>query len=353
MKKEIKTAVVLIMFSVISFAIIPGQLFAQNKPIEISVNVFLPERAWVSQAVFNPWAREIEALCNNKVKINIFYGATLSSPKDAYDSAVNGIADIAFGIHGDNPGRFPMMSIYSILPIGQSMMASQHVLYDLYQKFPQIEAEHKGVKVLYVSGIRELTYFMKTPVRKLEDMKGLKLRSPGIGGEMFKEFGAASISVPGIEIYSALQKNIIDGAGTDWAVAFAFKLHEVTNYALMAPFPSASNFLVMNQKKWGSLPHDVQQVFNFQSAKYMLESGAPSDALSYNIMRKYKSMPGKEVVIIPPEERERFYKAGRPMHEKWIASMESKGLPGQELFDEAVKLSKKYDAMYPPPWLNK
>ena len=351
MKESLKRMAVLSLMVFVICASAPAVVFAEEKPIEFSVNLGFPEQSWIAQKDTTPFYRQIENSCHDRVKINLFYGSTLSSPLDAYDSAVDGIADIAWGIHGLMPGRFPMMSLFTILEIGQSMMAAQHVMYDLYQKFPEIEAEHKGVKIIFISGIKELAYFLQKPVRKLEDFKGLRLRAPGAAGEMFKEWGAAPIAIPGNEMYMALQKKIIDGAGTDIGVVFAFKLHELTDYALLGPFPSATNFMVMNRKKWDSLPPEIQKVFLYAGAKSWLEGGAPADEFAHQVLQKYKGMPGKEVIILSAEDREKWFAAARPFHEKWIADMEAKGLPGREVFDEAVMLTKKYNAMYPAPWI--
>jgi len=346
-----KITVVFIMVGIFCFVNAAPMVFAEEKPIELSMNVAIPEKAWAAQADMAHFAKRINELTKGRVKINIFFGSTLSKPQDAYDSAAKGIADIAWGSHANTPGRFPMMGIFNLLPVGQSMTASQNILADLYQKFPGIEAEHKDVKVLYLYAIKSVTYFLKKPVRKLEDMKGLRLRATGFAGETLEAWGAAPIAMPLPEMYMALQRNIIDGAGADWAVAFGFKLPEVTNFATIGPFPSTSAFMVMNLKKWNALPKDIQKIFQEEGKKHWLEMGKPADGFTQRVIGIYKGIPGHEVYVIPPEERVRFLKAAQPVHEKWIAGMEAKGLPGRKLFDETVKLTKKYDAMYPAPWL--
>ena len=122
---------------------------AEQKPIELTLNTMLPARSWAAVNEWGPWAKRIEELCGGRVKITIYWGDTLTSASDAYDSAVKGIADMAWGTHAYTPGRFPMASVFTLPGLAQSMVAGQHIIYDLYQKFPQIEAEHKGVKVLW------------------------------------------------------------------------------------------------------------------------------------------------------------------------------------------------------------
>ncbi|MCJ7686499.1 MAG: TRAP transporter substrate-binding protein [Desulfobacteraceae bacterium] len=346
-----KIALLSIMFAL--FCLVNGAtlVFAQEKPIELTMNVAIPEKAWAAQNDMAHFAKRINELTKGRVKINIFFGSTLSRPQDAYDSAADGIADIAWGSHANTPGRFPMMSIFNLLGVGHSMTASQNILADLYQQFPGIEAEHKDVKVLYLYAIKELTYFLKKPVRKLEDMKGLRLRATGIAGETLEAWGAAPIAMPLPEMYVALQRNIIDGTAADWNVALGFKLQEVTNFATIGPFPSTSAFMVMNLKKWNALPKDIQKILQEEGKKHWLEMGKPADGFTQRVIGIYKGIPGHEVHVLSPEERVRFLKAAQPVHEKWIADMEAKGLPGKKLFDATVKLSKKYDAMYPAPWL--
>jgi TRAP-type C4-dicarboxylate transport system substrate-binding protein len=359
MKSKVMKKGVLVLFLGLAIVLSPkvgnidiAKAESQIKPIELTLNTMLPARSWAAVKEWGPWAKKIEELCGGRVKITIYWGDTLTSASDAYDSAVKGIADMAWGTHAYSPGRFPMSSVFTLPGLAQSMVAGQHIIYDLYQKFPQIEAEHKGVKVLWLAGLREYSVFTADkPVRRLEDFKGLRLRASGDTAAPTKVWGAAPISMPITECYTALQRNVIDGTIADWTVVVAFKIDEVTKYATFAPLSANTLFLVMNEKKWNSLPKDIQEIFEREGKRHWLEFPVHSDEFAFGVIKKFKGMPGHEVIALPPKEREKWIKTAAPVYSDWVANMEAKGLPGKELLDEARRLAKKYNAEYPAPWL--
>lgn len=347
---------VVCLFAVVVFTVLSccSFVFAEN-PIELTFNTHMPARSWGAMQEWGPWCKGVEAKCNGKLKINVFWGATLSSPMDAYDSAVMGVADMAYAAHTYTPGRFPLMSLFELPGFGKSMMASQHILYDLYKQFPEFEAEHKDVKVIWLGAIREMTFNMVAKrVHSIEDFKGLRIRaSGGSTAETIQLWGGAPILMPITDSYMALQRNVVDGTTTDWNIVPAFKFDEVTKYATIAPVPGNPMFLVMNLKKWNALPKDIQDAILGEGERHWLEGARMADEEAYRIIQRYEKMSGHEVFVLPHEERERWLKAAQPVYDKWVADMEAKGYPGKKILDTAMTLAEKYNTEFPAPWYSK
>lgn len=125
----------------------------------------------------------------------------------------------------------------------------------------ELYAEHDMfcVGIQWHSHIESLS--SKVPIHTLEDFKGLKMRSPGgMSADIFGAFGTSLIVLPGEEIYSALEKGVIDMA--DWgtpALNFEFGLHEVTTYFTWPGFHHAPLATVdVRMDRWNELPDDIK-----------------------------------------------------------------------------------------------
>ena len=320
------------------------------KPIELSFSLEQPPMSWGVKQEWEPWAKKVEAASGGRVKINIFAGSSLSPAPEIYDSAVKGVADLAWGPHSYMPGRFPLLEVFNLPGIAQSMKSSQNILWELYQKYPQIEAEHQNVKVLWLGALSEYVLVMKDkPVRTLEDVANKKIRVTGEAIETWKLWGASPIVISSVEAYQSLDKGVIDGAAFDLNVLEAFKLQEITKYMSLSPSTASSLYLVMNMKKWNSLPPDIQKIFVDAGKEHWLGFAGAQDDFKVGVIQRYAALPGHEIIRMSDTERARWLAKAQPLFDKWASDMEAKGLPGKAYLADVLALAKKYNAQYPLP----
>jgi TRAP-type transport system periplasmic protein len=323
---------------------------ASGSPIELSFSLEQPPMSWGVKQEWEPWAKQVEAASGGRVKINIFAGASLSPPPEIYDSAVKGVSDIAWGPHSYMPGRFPLLEVFNLPGIALSMKSSQNILWELYQKYPQIEAEHQGVKVLWLGGLSEYVLVMKDkPVRTLEDVANKKIRVTGEAIETWKLWGASPIVISSVEAYQSLDKGVIDGAAFDLNVLEAFKLQEITKYMSLSPSTASSLYLVMNLKRWNSLPPDIQKIFIDAGKEHWIGFADAQDQFKVGVIQRYAALPGHEIIRVSDAERARWIQKAQPLFDKWASDMEAKGLPGKAFLADTLALAKKYNALYPLP----
>jgi TRAP-type C4-dicarboxylate transport system substrate-binding protein len=218
----------------------------------------------------------------------------------------------------------------------------------LVQNIPEFEKEFAGLKILFVYASDPYHLGSKKPVRNLADLKGMKIRElGGYGTDMWKLLGASPMFIPGPGCYEAAAKGVIDGIGLAWAFNSTFKMYEVLDYWTDVGTNLATFFLIMNQEKWNSLPPDIQQQLMSVSGIYGAEFAgdaqfglAPKKELQNKIKREGKKW---ERVELDPGQYERWKEiAGRPLWDKWVAEMESKGLPGRKVLGEYQRLLEKY-----------
>ena len=179
-----------------------------------------------------PWVKEIEKATRGKVEITVYPGATLFKPRDAYDACVTGITDMAWGFIGMFHSRFPLTDMVTLplLGIKDAEMGSL-LMWHLYEKFDAIKGEFKDVKLLTLHTHRGGPIGTSRPVNKIDDFKGLKMRTPG-GGilEFMKATGASPMTMSPDDIYLNMEKGVIEGWTIDPEGAEARKLQEVTKY---------------------------------------------------------------------------------------------------------------------------
>lgn len=149
----------------------------------------------------------------------------------------------------------------------------------------------------------ELFGWFAKPITSLDDFEGLKFRTAGVWGEMLNELGAAVVTMPGGEIYEAMQRGVIDAfefstPGVDWSAGFQELGAYVHGPGIHAP-QSAFEFLV-NTDQWNALPPDLQAIVMHACEATVIRSLALvdySDMEGIANLREY----GTEFVYLPED----------------------------------------------------
>jgi len=164
------------------------------------------------------------------------------------------------------------------------------------------------------------------------DLKGVKLRAPqGLVNDVFAAVGAAPVNLPGSEVYTSLEKGVIDAADyTVFSTNAAQGLNDIAQYPIYPGFHSMPTLqITLNLATWNSLPEDLQAVVLStvkRFSKYFVEM---SDALDKEAVRKAKAK-GVHVVSWPKEEVAKFRKIAQGQWGKWANS------PTAKEYSEAV-----------------
>jgi TRAP-type C4-dicarboxylate transport system substrate-binding protein len=315
---------------------------AHAQSIDLKLSHFMSPMHNLHVDVFVPFAKEVEAKSKGKAKVSIFPGEALGKAKDHYDMAAHGITDIAFAIPGYTPGRFPLSSVIELPFLVPSAKIGSRVIWEIQQKY--LQAEYPGVKILsmWVHSPGHI-HMTKKPAKTLEDVSGVRLRSPGpMQIQLLKELGVSPLTIPIPELYDALQKGMADGAVIPFSSIADFKLSELIRYHTMANMYVMAMGLFMNPKTWDSLPADVQKAILEAAGSRMSEmAGASYDNADLRGMDAAKKV-NAEITTLSSEEKKRWIERSRPVTEKWIVDMDAKGLPGKKAYEETRQLLEKY-----------
>jgi TRAP-type mannitol/chloroaromatic compound transport system substrate-binding protein len=112
------------------------------------------------------------------------------------------------------------------------------------------------------TGVQMAGWFNKE-INSIEDVKGLKMRIPGSGGEVWDRLGGSAVTLPGGELYTSLQTGVIDA--TEWVAPYndmAFGFHEVAKYYYYPGWhePGSTLELIINKSAFEALPKDLQTI---------------------------------------------------------------------------------------------
>lgn len=293
------------------------------------------------------WAQRIEKATNDRVKMLIYPASSLIAQKDQYEAMTGGIADIGQLDMVFNPKQFPLNSVL-IEPPGLAFPNSavrNRVWRDLWAKFPEMQAELKGVKALFMydSPINSLQFVQKKAVRTPGDMKGMRVASGALLFPILRAWGAVEVDIPFSERYMALDKGAVDGSFCPVAYSGGFRLYEVTKSTTLnvGAIPTMSTFFVVNEKIWNRLPPDIQKVF-MDNSDYGMTEIDKAFALDEQHGLDLAKKAGHIVIKTTPEEYELWTKPLLPLQDKWVAVREAKGLPARAVMEETKRLLAKY-----------
>jgi TRAP-type C4-dicarboxylate transport system substrate-binding protein len=292
------------------------------------------------------WADKVEKDSGGRIKIQMFGAMQLGGKaSDVYDQVKNGVVDIGWTLPGYKAGIFPAISVFELPFIaGSAPVVSPAV--DEYARTVGA-AEWKDVHpiVFHYAGSSVL-HMKDKPVRKMEDFKGLKIRTPSrVSSGALQALGATPVPVPGTATMAEiLMRDVVDGVVTPWGIARALKVVDVAKFHAENTLHGPSLVLIMNKDSYAKLPDDLKKVIDKNSgaevSKWLGEQWEINDRPGRD---KAKSL-GHEVITISPAEEARWRKASQPVYDAWVKEMNAKGLDGAKLLSEAERLIAKNKA---------
>jgi TRAP-type transport system periplasmic protein len=296
--------------------------------VELTYSIFFPATHGHT-VLATEWAKEIEKRTNGAVKINMYPGATLTPADQCYDGVVKGISDIGMSVLSYTKGRFPLTEVID-LPQGYKSGSQVTALCNAYyDKFKPKELDN--VKIMYLHGHGPGIFHTKKPVKKMEDLKGMKIRCTGTSAKVASALGATPVAMAQTETYDALEKGVVDGLLSPMEALKGWKFVEVTkctteNYGSSY---SLCFFVAMNKKKWDALPKDVQETIQKVNQEWIKKTGETWNQMDKDALELAVSK-GNEIIKLSPEEDALWAKAVQPVLTEYVKTTKEKGLPGEE-----------------------
>jgi TRAP-type mannitol/chloroaromatic compound transport system substrate-binding protein len=179
----------------------------------------------------------------------------------------------------------------------------------------------------------------KKPIRKLADFNGVKLRAPqGIGQDIFQRLGAAPVNLPGSEVYTALERGVVDAS--DWGT---LSMNQDLGYHKLAPYPIYPGFhsmpmadFAVNLDRWNALPDDLKILVEEEVQRFATEMIEGNKAADDKVAAQAEEL-GFEVIDLPTEERRKFRETAREVWKEYAA----RSPMAQRVYDSQVAFLQK------------
>jgi TRAP-type C4-dicarboxylate transport system substrate-binding protein len=333
------TGILCLMF--LSTTLGSGRAYAASQVIQFKFANYFPPPARQSE-LCQEFITDLENRTGGRIKVQFFAGGSLLQAPAMFQGVATGIADIGLSHVEYTPGRMPVTEAIG-LPLGYpSGWVSNEVANDFYYQFKP--KEWKDVEVLWLHASTPNVMITKTPVRTLEDLKGMTIRGPGRIGDTVKALGATPAPTPMMEVYDAMSKGVIAGVNSPFETLKTFRFAEVAKYVTecwqvgnVYPF-----YVIMNKNSYKKLTPELKDIFDRLCGEYKERFALMWNRIDFE-GREFGLQQNVEFIDLTPEQVARWKEATKPVIEDYIKKMVSSGHPESEVRGWIKYLEQRID----------
>ena len=285
----------------------------KNQSFEWKMVTTWPPGFPVLQKGAERFADNIRAMSNGRLNIKVYAGGELIPPLQTFEAVSQGSVEMGHGSAYYWAGKVPEAQFFSTVPFGMTARGMNAWLYDggglelwreIYKPFHVIPFP------LGNTGVQMGGWFNKE-INSLEDIKGLKMRIPGLGGKVLAKAGGNPILLAGSEVYTALERNTIDA--TEWIGPYhdqRLGLYRAAKHYYYPGWhePGTVLELTINQRAWESLPTDLQAIISNAAQAENLRMLSEMEQKNMAALEQLRKREGIEIHRFPNEVLSRLKK---------------------------------------------
>jgi len=265
--------------------------------------------------------RMVESQTKGDIEVRAYHASSLGNEREALEGVKIGTIEMATLSSGPVPGFFAPVMVFSI----PYLFSSAPLAWDVFngpfgRDFSEAMRKQTGVRILSITenGFRNFTSNAR-PLRKPEDLKGLKVRTMENPAHMamVKAFGADPTPIAFGELYMALQQKVVDGQETPVVLIHDMKFYEVQKYAILDGHVYDPLFVFINDKFFSGLPVAYQNLIADNAM--LLATAHNGFSQRQNILGiEQLKQKGMDVYIPSLDELEAFKKIAQPPALKFV-----------------------------------
>jgi TRAP-type C4-dicarboxylate transport system substrate-binding protein len=260
-------------------------------------------------------------------------------PPELINQVRDGVADVTFTLPTYTPGRFPVSEVFELPFVNADAVTMARALQDFYAQHLR-DQEYRDFHMLAMSASAGNAIHSSKPIKGVQDLKALKIRTSGASGVLFLEsVGAIPISMPITELSSALSKGVVDACMLPFEILPAFKIHEMTKYHVTLEggrrFNATIFIFLMNKARYEKLPPELKKVIDANSGVALAEKAARNWNDFERIGEQAVRDRGNELAALSKAESYRLEKLSASAIDKWIADMNRRGVDGDKMVKAA------------------
>jgi TRAP-type mannitol/chloroaromatic compound transport system substrate-binding protein len=216
------------------------------------------------------FARSVEEMSNGRLTVRVYGAGQIVPAMEVFDAVSQGVVDAGHGAAYYWKGKVPASVFFTSVPFGLNAQEMNGWLHyggglELWQ---EAYAPYNLVPMAGGStGVQMAGWFNKE-INSIEDLQGLKMRIPGLAGEVFAAAGGTAVRIAGGELYTSMQTGVIDAL--EWVGPYndlAFGFHEVAKYYYYPGWHEPGSILefIVNKESLQALPQDLQAIVKYAS----------------------------------------------------------------------------------------
>lgn len=245
----------------------------------------------------NNLAKLITEMSGGRIDVKVYGAKELVPAFEVFDAVSRGTAEMGHGAAYYWKGKSEAAQFFAAVPYGLTAQEMNGWLYhgggmalweQIYDRFNLVPAAAGN------TGVQMGGWFNKE-INSLGDLKGLKMRIPGLGGEVLKRAGGTPVNLPGGELYTSLQSGAIDA--TEWVGPYndlAFGLYKAAKYYYYPGWhePGTTLEAMINKEAFNKLPKDLQSIIlnacKVANQDMLAEYTARNNAALHTLVNKHK-----------------------------------------------------------------
>jgi TRAP-type C4-dicarboxylate transport system substrate-binding protein len=312
-------------------------LAAAQEPIVLKFASPAPVRSYLHSDIFGPWAEQVTKDSQGTLKFETFFGGQLGNFGVMYDRTVDGVADIGFIVASFTAGKFRMHEVAALPFESRNSVEASTALWHLYEK-GITSAEFSEVRPIAIWVFANAAIHSRDPIRSVADMKGKKITvGNSATGKIVATLGAAPIVFRPDELYQVLQRGTADGSLINYSAVGTFKLGEVVKYHVDLPLGGDPAMLIMNRRKYDSLPPQARAAIDKNSYLALSQKTARRTEEDWEMNRNAVK---DRIVPMSAQEQDNWRKALAPVAAEWSKEVPN-GARVLAAFREDIKAYKK------------
>jgi TRAP-type C4-dicarboxylate transport system substrate-binding protein len=266
-----------------------------------------------------------------ELEINYAGGPEVIPNREQVESARMGVVDMVFTTDGYYVSAVPEVNALSVSMLDgwEERAKGVNALLD--------KIHQEKVNCVYLGRLGHnlpFTIYLIKPVKGLDDLKGLKIRcSPTLVG-FLKKIGAIPVVIPPPEIYTALERGVVDGYTWPAGLIRDWGWEKVTKYVVQPGFYNGANVIVINKKKWDQIPDYLQKLLIEAEDEAARFAKQRSLDLVKDEVEAFKKM-GIKYIDLPPAEAKKMTDAAYTS--LWDIIIEKSPVNGPKLREMVTK----------------
>jgi len=271
------------------------------------------------------FADMVRAMSDGRLDIRVYGAGEIVPAFEVFDAVSSGVAEVGHGAGYYWKGKIPASVFFTAVPFGMTAQEMNGWLHygggiELYR-----EAYAPAGVVPFAGGSTgvQMAGWFNREINSVEDLRGLRMRIPGLAGEVFSAAGGEAVRIPGGEVYTALQTGVIDAV--EWVGPYndlALGLYEIAEYYYYPGWHEPGSMLefIVNAEALAALPDDLQAIVTHAARAANLDMLDEFTARNNRALRELVEVHKVKLRRLPDDVLAALYRGSQEAIERLIGS---------------------------------